>query len=197
MLLYRQRPAITEPAVPKAEPARSGDGLRLLLDQIAEMWAANESMSGIGDKLGGVTRNRIAGLIDRAREKGDVRFRPRIRPPGQTREQRVEADRERYRRRRPSAVQRVVEDVAPIVEEPTPAGATPAPRPATLIELESGQCKYAVTDPPLGRAVETLFCAAPVERPGSPWCTKCAVKVRGGAGTGGKFVLRVVTHRLG
>ena len=46
----------------------------------------------------------------------------------------------------------------------------PAPRPATLVELRAGRCKFPVSDPPPGHGVEMLFCAAPVAQFGANYC---------------------------
>jgi hypothetical protein len=50
----------------------------LSLDVIAQLWAAGESFTGVGLKLGG-SRSIVAGRIDRAHKSGDPRFPPR--PP--------------------------------------------------------------------------------------------------------------------
>jgi hypothetical protein len=164
-------------------------------DQLAELWAAGATFTDMGLKLG-VSRSIVAGRIDRARKSGDPRFAPRPRSPGQTRAERLELDRVRKSRRRaglppPAARPRV--DVVPVVAKPvvTPSvvkelSPRPALEPATpvmLTELLPGCCKFAMNNPPPGRAVEMLFCAEPVEKPGGNWCAQHAAVVRGSVGT--------------
>jgi hypothetical protein len=47
----------------------------LSLDVIAQLWAAGESFTGVGLKLGG-SRSIVAGRIDRAHKSGDPRLPP-------------------------------------------------------------------------------------------------------------------------
>ena len=188
---------LEHPPGPAADPppTRSEDDLRRLLDQIAEMWLDGMSQAQVAEALQ-LSRGIVSGLISRARVRGDdVRFLSRPRPPRQPRARRLEADREHYRRQHPSAARRVAEIEALVVKE-LPLRPAPAPSgPVSFAELQAGQCKFVVND--AERSSGFLFCAQPVEKFGANWCPEHAAKVRGGAGTGGKFILRSVTNKLG
>jgi hypothetical protein len=91
-LLDRQRPVIAEPPPPR------------LIDRIAELWADGRSMRTIASSLG-IGRG---GLIDRERRRNSAAERA---APSreETKQYRLEYDRQRYRRNRLSAVRRVAE----------------------------------------------------------------------------------------
>lgn len=145
--------------------ARSIDERDCLLDQVAVLWRDGLSQSRIAEALGFTDRGTVSGAIDRARKAGDNRFPPRPRLPGQTRELRLERDRERKARKRaglppaanPASKIRVVKPAGE--EVGNRRRVSPSPKPVGLEQLEPGQCRYPVNDPaPHG---EFLFCSAP------------------------------------
>jgi hypothetical protein len=152
------------------------------LDELAERWASGASATEIA-RAAGLTRGMVLGQVHRRRKAGDSRFSPRPRPAPQTRGQRLELDRERKVRRRaglpPLPAARPRANVIPVVAKPvvTPSvvkelSPRPALEPATpvmLTELLPGCCKFAMNNPPPGRAVEMLFCAQKVKF--GPWCS--------------------------
>jgi hypothetical protein len=173
-----------------------GRPMRMSLDELAERWASGASATEIA-RAAGLTRGMVLGQVHRRRKAGDSRFGTRPRA------ERLELDRVRKSRRRaglppPAARPRV--DVVLVVAKPvvTPSvvkelSPRPALEPATpvmLTELLPGCCKFAMNNPPPGRAVEMLFCAAPVEKPGGNWCAQHAAVVRGSVGKGAAFVMR-------
>jgi hypothetical protein len=152
------------------------------LDELAERWASGASATEIA-RAAGLTRGMVLGQVHRRRKAGDSRFSPRPRSPGRTRAERLEVA-------KPVVTPSVVKELSP----------RPALEPATpvmLTELLPGCCKFAMNNPPPGRAVEMLFCAAPVEKPGGNWCAQHAAVVRGSVGKGAVFVMRPATNRLG
>jgi hypothetical protein len=180
---------------PESASARSADELRRIMDRIAALWLDGVTLTDIAAAMD-VKRGVVAGLVSRARIRGDdVRFLQRPRPPRQTRQRRLEADRARYRRQHPSAARRAPLDKAPVVEA-APLRPASAPSGAvTFAELCVGQCKFVVND--AERSSGFLFCAQPVEKLGANYCPEHAAKVRSGAATGGKFVLKAISNRLG
>ena len=144
-------------------------------------------MTDIGAAIG-KTRGQVSGVIDRARRNGDLRFASRQPPPmsrEEARKRRLEYDRQRYRREHPSAVRRVAEAVAPIVE---PMVLWPVTRPRNLLLIDTpwDGCRWSTGEAPDGRL---LFCGAPQEN-GKPYCPHHAELARGNSGSGRKFVLR-------
>jgi GcrA cell cycle regulator len=151
----------------------------------AGMWVSGASMTQIAVAVGS-NRNIVAGRIMRLRAAGDDRWPPRPRPSREeTKQHRLEYDRQRYRREHPSAVRRVAEAVAPIVE---PVVLRPATRPRNLLLIDTpwDGCRWSTGEAPDGRL---LFCGAPQEN-GKPYCPHHAELARGNSGSGRKFVLR-------
>jgi hypothetical protein len=117
-------------------------------DRLAELWSDEGlSMSQIASLLE-VSRGTVAGRVDRLRKSGDDRFKPR-----------------------PSTLK--------IRPAPRPAAATTASAPAgpkrgplLLWELQPGQCRFPVNDPPRGG--KFLFCAESVSQAGANYCASHA-----------------------
>ena len=179
---------------PESAPIRSEDDRRLTLDSIGELWLDGKSLTEIAEVLG-VKRGVVAGLVSRARIRGDIRFRQRPRRPGQSRELRLELDRARKARRRmpelpslPSA--RPPADAAPVVHSlerfaASPRGAQAGDagrRPAALAPSSRGSGMIRVPVPPLIRMKWAgIFSAAELE-------TRSAAA--GGVRGTGVFVIR-------
>jgi hypothetical protein len=211
-LLDRQRPAIAEPTT-KAEPMRSEDELRRLLDSIAPLWLDGLTLTEVAEILG-LRRGAVAGLISRARARnGDIRFAERPRPPRQTRQQRSEADRERYWRKRgglpPAPFRSASVDEASVGHSLSAAAVLEAREPETpdvgpqlglpLWELSDDMCRFPTNSTPVGKAIDLRFCGrTPIVR--GQFCAVCAelaylAPAKRGAQTGGKFALRAVAVR--
>jgi hypothetical protein len=199
-----------------------------LIDRIAELWASGASMTDIGAVIG-KTRGQVSGLVDRARRRsGDTRFPARPGPSREeTKQRRLEYDRQRYRREHPSAVRRVVEGAAKADAMLIGAGVTSADAdrqagrsvgaaavleargPRTIVDpplnlpiwaLELGMCRFAINSVEIGRGLDLRFCGRPVVR--GQYCEIChaltySPSPKGAAATGGRFVLPVITNKLG
>ena len=139
------------------------------LDAIAELWLQNKPMSEIGDELG-MTRSRVAGLINRAR-KTDPRFASRPRPPKVTPLPKV---------RKVKSVDEAADNVLQL-----------PPRPRLLIDLGPRDCRWAVGEAADGRH---LMCGRP-QVSGRPYCATHAARTAGASATGAKFVLRAIAAR--
>jgi GcrA cell cycle regulator len=125
-----------------------------MIDAIADLWARGEPTSEIAASLR-ITRNRVAGLIHRARGRGDERFPkrpPAMRPPKpesgtQVRKRRVKPAGEAVGNRKP----------------PSPA------LPVKFEDLGYGRCRWALNDAPPGQMNNLLeFCGRPAAD--GPYC---------------------------
>lgn len=176
MLLDRQRPFAELTVTKTAAPMRA-------LDEIARLWASGASMRSIAASIGR-GRGAVAGLVNRARKSGDLRFVSRQGPSVSreaARRRKREAGRQRYRRQHPLASWRAPEIAASL--EPS--------KPRLPIDLDWWSCRYATGGAPDGRH---LFCGKP-QAPGRPYCPQHCEKVGGGLKTGAKFVLRDINGK--
>jgi hypothetical protein len=132
-----------------------------MIDAVGEQWSQARPLSAIGLELG-VSRSVIAGLVSRARRRGDAQFAPRAKPE----------------RERPSAKPRAkaceAKAVADVVAEARPSEPVKPVGPVRetgflLVDMNSRQCRYSVNNPARGEA--HLFCGA-VVAPGSAYCPK-------------------------
>jgi hypothetical protein len=125
----------------------------LSLDIIANLWAENRSLSEIGEALN-TTRGVVVGVIWRARRAGDPRFQRRAPKP-------------KLRKLKPigEAVGAVRRAPAPVVRKTG----------VTFAALPADGCRYILS----GESPrDFVWCGDRVERPGSPWCSHHATKVR-------------------
>jgi hypothetical protein len=123
------------------------------LDRIAELWRAGKTQTEIADEVS-ATASVVAGLVGRARRRGDLRFGPRPAPPPRVREIRPGAPGVGNRRPLPS--------VAP-------------PAAVSLLALGYGMCRWPTNDALPGQMAERLeFCGRPVEAPNASYCLEHA-----------------------
>ena len=148
------------------------------VDELAERWASGASATEIA-RAAGLTRGMVLGQVHRRRKAGDSRFSPRPRSPGQTRAERLEADRVRKARRRaglpPLPKVRVVkpagEEVGNRRRVPAPVEKPRAPR--LLIDLGPLDCRWPVGEAADGRH---LFCGQ-ARVPRRPYCLQCCARL--------------------
>jgi hypothetical protein len=142
------------------------------LDELAQLWAEDRSVSAISEALN-ITKGKVIGAVWRARKAGDERFQPRPARP------KVAQERDRSlpwagKTRKLKPIDEHVGNSRPLPRAAEPSG------PRLLVDLAVGRCKFPVSDPPPGRSVEMLFCAEPVVQPGANYCsrhTEIAVRV--------------------
>jgi hypothetical protein len=128
-----------------------------LVERVAKLWAENKSQRAIAVALGR-SRGQISGLVDRARKRGDGRFQPRPRAPGQS---------SRSRRRRAQA-QKAADTAVTAPPVITPAVIIPpvikaaSKPPRRLVDLNYDECRFSCEE------IDGIhyFCG----RPGYPWC---------------------------
>lgn len=144
------------------------------VERLTKLWRDGKSATEIAIDLGGVTRNAVIGKVSRlnlhhnpchlapAREKKAVADRKRMK-------KREQADRDRAMReqRRAEAMRAKAEKAAAAATvAAVPSIAMPAPLNFSLIDLNTGDCRFPVS----GEKAATLFCGHNVET-GSPYCT--------------------------
>jgi hypothetical protein len=114
-----------------------------LLDALAKRWSAGSPTSAIGEALG-LTAGQVAGLISRARVRGDDRF----------------AVRQLATRPRPAVRLRVrrVKSSGLAVGNARPRPPIVAQGPKPLSELTAGECHFPINDAAPGEARHFLFC---------------------------------------
>jgi hypothetical protein len=126
---------------------RQSKAALVTLDELAQLWAEDRSVSAISAVLN-TTKGKVIGAVWRARKAGDLRFAPR--PP---------RPKAAPKPRRPKPVDEAVGTVRP----------PPAPKPIPFAGLASGMCRYPINAP--ARGGEFLFCGAPTARPGANYCS--------------------------
>ena len=182
------------------------------LDQIVQLWNRGLTQAQIGRVLG-ATASTICGCISRARERGDLRFKPRApgsprrvkkpKPAGTDVEDNRRAEAHATREgsvTAKSALEAVTEPQAP---DSRPGGPTDAIESVVklmdvhqidmpgfpLVDLAANSCRY-----PVSQEGSMLFRGAPVTSLGKSWCARHAAIVRSGAGVSGA-ALRVAGQR--
>jgi GcrA cell cycle regulator len=148
------------------------------LDELAQLWAEDRSVSAISEALN-VTKGKVIGAVWRARKAGDPRFQPR--PP----RPKVTQERDRSlpwagKTRKLKPIDEAVGNSRPLPPAPESSG------PRLLIDLDWHSCRW-----PKGEATDGrhLFCGRP-QAPGRPYCPDCIERAKGGGAPPSRFVLR-------
>jgi len=145
------------------------------------VWPSGETQAAIARQLA-IDASVLAGLIARARNKGDMRFAPR--PPGPRKVVKA-ATGAQAQAVSPSAVGDVANPTAvasstavagPAAVVANLAAVAVAPRSETPVrpaavpffDLRHGACRWPVNDPPVGELM--LFCSKAVAAPGANYC---------------------------
>ena len=140
-----------------------------MLTEIQKRWAAGETAGEIALKIEGLNRNKVMGIVHRARaragEQADELW-PQRKPSGRMTVRKRKPDPFRYTDSKPPLTPRIVVRQQKVQEPWTPPVRPPLTAPILFFDRKATQCSF-IADDPMVEGENTKCCGAPVTGEGS------------------------------